>query len=492
MDHRKRSREDVDLQDNSRLPKPKKHCSQFESLRSSPPTAEQDPSPLTPPVTASPKYEDPRTLSKVRGPSLKASSQSKPKPHKRPLEQDHDNGDHDDTPAPTVKRLRPHSPSERPKTWFLDDWIEVDCPSISAQEAAKTLDVMPTTETAEDSEQMSQQQDADDAAGSQSVQSERTNTFDPMFRAVLRAYGITIDNSGRRIPQVVQELVTKHIRKQRDSPRLGAEQVDTVINLVEQVWDSAEPKVSDIVRSPLFPLEHNELEEGRDLLWSTLPIRGGGKSKYPYALPAPKPDRYYGFPPTLRSTWSWQELGAADHAGVRPYSRPTRENIFPSFLVEVKSESSRGTLYGAEGQLALAGYHCVRSWLWVLDQVDPKRGRTAIDAMVFSCAVSQREAVAHVHYYNPEDDMHYMSYIDSFYYVRDSQKCVDHVKNVVEWLVKIKQPIVRDALAKLHPMTMLWKKRKSEASESVRSEGGGSSKGQKTERSSKSQRTDPL
>lgn len=480
----KRAREDHNPDDNPPLRKRKQHCSQFESSPFSPPPAQRrEPSLPTPPSTASPKYKDPQTSSKARRPSPRASPESEPRAPKRLFEPD------DDAPAPTAKRPRRHSSSERPNNWFLDTWIKVDCPLISAQEAAKTLDIMPTTETAEDDEQMSQQQDADGTAGSLSVQSERLNTSNPMFRGLLRAYSIIIDNSGRRIPRAVQELVTKHIRKQRDSPRLGEEQVDAVIDLVGKVWDSAEPKVSDIVKGPLFPLEHDELEEGRDLLWSTLPIRGGGKSKYPYALPAPKTDRHYGFPTTRTSTWSWDELGAADHTVVRPYSQPTRENIFPSFLFEIKSESSRGTLYGAEGQLALAGYHCVRSWLWVLDHVASKRERKATDAMVFSCAVSQREAVAHVHYYNPEDNMHYMSYIDSFYYMRDSQNCVDHVKNVVEWLVKIQQPIIRDALAKLHPMTVLWKKRKSERSESFRSEGGRSSKSQKTNQSSKSQKT---
>ncbi|KAL8729344.1 MAG: hypothetical protein Q9181_005042 [Wetmoreana brouardii] len=474
MKPRKRAREDDNPEDDSLLPKPKQHCSQFESSLSCPPPAQQDLPLPTPPFTASPKCEDPQTHYEARRSSPGASPESEPKRLKRPFEPDND------APAPTAKRLFRHSSSERPKTWFLDDWIEVDCPVISAQEATKTLDVMPTVEKAEDSEQMSQQQDEDGTAGSQSVHSERLNTSSPMFRGLLRAYGILMDVSGRRIPLAVQEMVTKHIRKQNDVLRLGEEQVDTVIKLVEKVWNSAEPKVSDIVRGPLFPLEHDELGEGRDLLWDTLPLRGGGQSNYPYALPAPKTDRHYGFPTTQTSTWSWDELGAADHTVVRPYSQPTRENIFPLFLIEIKSESSRGTLYGAEGQLALAGYHRVRSWLWVLDQVAPERERKATDAVVFSCAVSQREAVAHVHYYNPEDNMHYMSYIDSFYHVRDMQKCVNHVKNVVEWLVKIQQPIIRNALAKLYPMTLLWKKRKSEASESSRS--------QKTNQSSKSQR----
>ena len=484
---RKRAREDDSPEDNSLLPKPKQRYSQFKSSASS---AQRDPTLPTPPSTASAKYKDTQALSKAGGPSFKALAQPEPIPYKRPREQGED-----DAPS-TAKRLCGQSLSKRSKSW-LDVWIENECRLISAQQAANALKIMPTTETAEDYKQMAQQQS--DAVDSQSVQSERLNTSNPMFRGLLRANGISIDNSGKKIPRAVQELVIKHIQRQRDSPKLGEEQVDKIIKLVEKVWDSAEPKVSDLVNGPLFPLEHDELEEGRDLLWSTLPIRQAGKSKYPYALPAPKTDRHYGFPPTLKSTWSWEELGAADHADVRPFSQPTRENIFPSFLIEVKAESSRGTLYGAEGQLAVSGYHCVRSWLYVLDQVFPDRECKATDAMVFSCAVSQREAVAHVHYYNPDDNVYYMSFVDSFYYVRDSQECVDYIKNVKDWLVKIQQPIIRDALAKFHPLTLLWKKRKSDASESFGSEGGRSRKGprsntgkSRSQSQSQSQRTGPL
>jgi len=69
-------------------------------------------------------------------------------------------------------------------------------------------------------------------------------------------------------------------------------------------------------------------------------------------------------------------------------------------------------LYGAEGQLAAAGVHRVSSLMLILDQIDPSRTRSSSDALVFSAAVSQRQVVAHVHYYNPENENFYMSYID--------------------------------------------------------------------------------
>ena len=325
--------------------------------------------------------------------------------------------------------------------------------------------------------------DSQPTAGSASVQSERLNSSSPMFRGVQKANGLVIDNTGRMIPRDVQELVTKHLRKARDSPRLSEEDVDQVLQSIEEVWDTPEPNMSDIIAPPLFPLSAAGLARGRDILWSTKPLPR--KSAYPYGLPAPKTDRHLGFPTTLKSTWTLEELAVADHINMRPYSQPTKENIFPSFLVEGKSEAKNGTLYGAEGQLASAGAHCVNSWMHTLNLLDPNRTHSSADAIVFSVAVSQRQAVAYVHYFDPDDGIFYMSYVDNFYFVEAVQKCRDHVKNAVEWLLKTQQPMVRDALQRLHPMTKAWKKGRSapravdEASESFGSEGGRSSKSQR-------------
>jgi hypothetical protein len=68
-----------------------------------------------------------------------------------------------------------------------------------------------------------------------------------------------------------------------------------------------------------------------------------------------KPDRRFGFSITLTLTWILKELAVVDHKNMRLFSQPTNEDIFPSFLVESKSEAKCGTLSGPEGQLASAG-----------------------------------------------------------------------------------------------------------------------------------------
>ncbi|KAK0613031.1 hypothetical protein B0T17DRAFT_498741 [Bombardia bombarda] len=331
------------------------------------------------------------------------------------------------------------------------------------------------------------QQDGDTSlpGSAASSRSERLNASSPLYRGTLKMNGVVIDNFGTKIPRDVQELIDKHIWKERGSPPLGADEKASVMERIEDVWDSAEPTVSTILETNLFPLRALGIQEGGDTLWSTKPLPRN--TDYPYALPAPKTDRHFGFPPSLKSTWTTKELGAADHVNVRPYSQPTRENPFPCFLIDFKSEPSRGTLYCAEGQLASAGAHRVNSLIWVLDQVDPSRKRSSADSLVFSAAVSQREAIAHVHYYNPSDQRFYMSFIRVFPFTMDVQGCHNYSKNIVDWLLNIQQPIIRDLLSKLHPISKGWKKGRSvstvavtDTAESFMSEDGRRTKSQRT------------
>jgi hypothetical protein len=422
------------------------------------------------PHTVSPKLSPRSRRPKER--HKRASPQPETKPPERAFGKD-PNCD----PAPVAKRLRKSS-LELQNTWFLDSWLRKTCRSNGAQQNGP--DIIPTVEKAEGSEiappiegtpppkgpvpesqpashQMSLQDGqipAPDSAAS--VQNEKLNTSSLMYRGTLKMNGVVIDNFGTKIPREVQELVTTHIRKERKSPPLGTDEKARAIERIEEIWNDAEPTMSGILETSLFPFRVSGIKEGGDAIWSIKPLPRS--CDYPYGLAAPKTDRHFGFRTSLHSDWTYEELAAADHSKVRPYSQPTRENLFPSFLIEIKSEVTNDTLYEAEGQLAAAGAHRVSSLMWILDQIDPSRTRSSSDALAFSAAVSQREVVAHVHYYNPEDEKFYMSYIDSFYFAKDAQGCCNHMKNVVEWMLEIQQPIVRDALNRLHPITKWWKK----------------------------------
>jgi hypothetical protein len=331
------------------------------------------------------------------------------------------------------------------KGW-VDRWIDSDCPSISAVQAAEAIDTLPNFETTDD--QMS-------STNETSQKSERLNSSSPLFRGVLTANGLCIDEMGDHIPPEVQALVDKYFRKARESPKLEEGEITKVHQNIKEYWHNAEPSLWGIVVEPLFPISTG-FASGGDTIWNSEALPR--KPSYRYPIPPPKTDRHFGFPTTIASKWDIEELNVADHPCMRPYSQPASENIFPSYLREIKSEARGGTLYAAEGQLASAGAHRVNSWLWVLDQLNPNRERSSADAIVFSDAVTQRQAVAYVHYYNPKDSIFYMSCIDEFYFRTDVQRCRDHVKNAMDWLLNIQQPMIRSALRQLQPIAKNWKK----------------------------------
>jgi hypothetical protein len=72
-----------------------------------------------------------------------------------------------------------------------------------------------------------------------------------MYRGALKMNGIIIDNFGTEIPRDVEALITKHIRKARTSPPLEDDKKASIRRKIQDVWDSPEPTVSDIITPPL-------------------------------------------------------------------------------------------------------------------------------------------------------------------------------------------------------------------------------------------------
>ncbi|KAL9134499.1 MAG: hypothetical protein Q9175_004315 [Cornicularia normoerica] len=174
--------------------------------------------------------------------------------------------------------------------------------------------------------------------------------------------------------------------------------------------------------------------------------RQSSNSKYLFALPAPKPDRHYGYPNGQDSDWTDSEVAVVDHRVARPYTQPTRESLFPFYMIEIKSEATGGTLYVAENQAAISGAHSVHSLLWLRSQADPTRNSvetwTAKDAVTF-------------------------------------------VNNILDYGLEGRQSIFRDTLKLLHPISKQWKRARptsalTDVAESFTSDDGRSSKSQRT------------
>ena len=317
-----------------------------------------------------------------------------------------------------------------------------------------------------------------------SGQSERLNASHRLFRSTLKMNYITMDVSGRQMTPEIKDFVATYIQKRRTSPELGDDDKARIVDKVEKVWDKAEPIVSDITTTAAFPVERAGIAEGRDTLWSDKPLPRN--PEYSYALPAPKPDRHYGYPTGQDSDWTAAEITVMDHRIARPYLQPSSENVLPFFMIDLKSEASGGNLYGAESQATVAGAHSVHSMRWLLLQANPSRVLKSTDAVALTAAVTQREAVFYIVWYSPEREQTIMSFVDAFTFVKDSEGCRSTVKSIIDWGLLVRQPIVRENLKLMHPMLKKWKKGRSASSiadgtGSFASESGRSSKSQRTE-----------
>ncbi|KAH8593121.1 hypothetical protein B0O99DRAFT_689020 [Bisporella sp. PMI_857] len=118
-------------------------------------------------------------------------------------------------------------------------------------------------------------------------------------------------------------------------------------------------------------------------------------------------------------------------------TRNQHKRMFPSLLMEAKSEASRGTLYSAECLLANAGAHRVNSMMWVLRRGEPSGTHSSADAVVFSAAVTQRETIAYVHYYK-YGKRAVLHVLRSYFPIRDGYSgSHDYSKKIVDWLGEV-------------------------------------------------------
>lgn len=317
-----------------------------------------------------------------------------------------------------------------------------------------------------------------------SSQSDKPGATSRMFRSILAANNIIMDLSGDAMPSELRELVDTRIRKSRSPPRLSEEQLAAFVKEVIRVWDKPETIVSDITKTSAFTIDRSDIAEGRGNLWQVKPLPKD--PEYPYSLPLPKPDRSYGYHTGQESKWSITELAVVDHREALPYSQPSKEVLFPFYMIEMKSEASGGTLYVAENQAANSGTQSVRGRRWLHSQANPSGTLSVTDAIAFTAAISQRMAVLHVHWYCPEKEKYYMSYIDCFRLQKPSdvlEYCHHHL-NIQDFGGGDLQHSTRALLKALYPIPKHWKKGRStsaiaDAAESFVSEDGRSSKSQR-------------
>ena len=234
-----------------------------------------------------------------------------------------------------------------------------------------------------------------------------------------------------------------------------------VVDAAVDLLDCAEGKASDIVETKAFPVKRRGIAEGRNVQWSTDPLPSN--PLYPHQLSAPKPDRHYGHPLGHKSDWTREEMAVVDHRRAQPYSQPTRENLFPFLMLEIKSEATGGVLYVAENQAVGSGVHSVESLRWLLKQAFPSQVPATTDAVAFTGAVSPRAAVFYITWYSERRQRYIMSKFRHVSFMEgperpDIQQCKDAMNNILDYSLNIRQSTIKKALAKLKHIPAHWKK----------------------------------
>lgn len=117
-------------------------------------------------------------------------------------------------------------------------------------------------------------------SGSGTSQSGKPGTSHPLYRGTLYNNYITLDYSGRQMPEELRTFASTQILKQRESPQLGDEAVSKVIDTVEELADSTEGPTAKLMRTGMFPFERPGIAEGGNSSWNTLALPNNPDYQY--------------------------------------------------------------------------------------------------------------------------------------------------------------------------------------------------------------------
>ncbi|KAL9101203.1 MAG: hypothetical protein Q9163_003521 [Psora crenata] len=243
--------------------------------------------------------------------------------------------------APANKRPRPLSPTQPTiYNWLTSVPRTSSPPSIRPSSAPAQFSVRETLVALDDPiyqprslatiQQMLQSQGQSLGRGfTASTQTQEPSTCQSLYRSLLYNNGICMDHTGGEMPKEIREMMDTHILKGWSSPSLPEKKVLDVIRKAVSLANSAEPKVTSLIRTDMLPLDRPGLGEGGNTLWSTdvLPY----DPTYEQPVAAPKPDYHYGYPAGTKSVWSRQANAVVDHP-VAAHTLNLLEGISSLFL----------------------------------------------------------------------------------------------------------------------------------------------------------------
>lgn len=263
------------------------------------------------------------------------------------------------------------------------------------------------------------------------------------------------------MPDKLREYVNTEILRRREPAELDDRSVSNVIKVAARIAESAESQTAKLIATVMFPIENDGIVEGGNSQWSTVALPNN--PQYPHTLSAPKPDLHLGYAYGQGSDWSLAQASVIGSAIARPYALPTRDNAFPFFMIEMKSEPAGGTLYEAENQAAGSGSCSVNTLLWLFKEAGLTSDLSVVDTVAFSTVANHRNASFYVHWYSEEESLLYMSCFRS-YSTREPQDiraCSSTVTNIIEYGLGARKEKIGKALTALFPFPENWKQRQS-------------------------------
>ena len=282
----------------------------------------------------------------------------------------------------------------------------------------------------------------------------RPSTSHPNYRKILRSNGVCIDHNGMKIPKELRSFLDLHIFKERSS-KLSAEAVDKAVKTAIRITDSPEVNVYDFADTAMLPIKRPDIGRSGNTPWH--PDGLPRNEVYPLLLAVPKANIHLGYPTNHTSDWTVKENAVMVHPVAKRLTQPAIGNCFPFFAFELKSEAMGGNLWQAENQVGGSGACCVNAARWLYQEAYPSEVRPIVDSIAFSACVTHRLVVFHVHFYIPEENQHYMSWIAAYDPLRQVQESNHLVKNIIEHCLGERQTKIRKALALLYPFPGHWK-----------------------------------
>ena len=128
--------------------------------------------------------------------------------------------------------------------------------------------------------------------------------------------------------------------KRRSSPPLIRGELDKIIKVAEDVADSSEATVQDLLHTEMFPLRDEQIASNGGLPFSYEALLNQPDAFY--ELATPMPDKFYGYRTGPKGIFSRPQYNVLSHPYMAKYALPTSDIAFPFLVIETKSEAKGG------------------------------------------------------------------------------------------------------------------------------------------------------